>query len=597
MKVRGNERLLEILSQANSLEELDVKSRLRLQEALVEFLRDKEKWSLLPRGEVEQLLKRLSPQPIQTGPFRESVEITYQTPEGESIIKKMMLDFDTVRNENLGSLLKQIVNQQIAIIFQENFCLGLIDHLQRLISMEMELKELDEQSLEQDYEQAEGHTLSFGHINLEDRLPSLSPQDIYFIKRENLGIMVELIPKFVRLPLNKLYYSITQRAPGFPSLTLQFYLSQYLATRSPRDMHQFTGLSQHLIQTFFTKAFYAIHRLGGLTVKELNLPEARRFERFQYITINDEDATPVIRLVSTGVERLGQVKQKLEKLRRVESDIRHLKKRQYALLMEKDITVESILEDFFSHCRERLEEEEEELDPMRRLSLSLWLPQYLYPLAPWDRDNLEEYLLVLTSEETLAHFPQPERQLMESWYQLTEEAVQRDRTVAFLEIINYSNLQDFKHEVLLRLAQQQKLIIEQNIQLILDRIGQQITRMYRLGSLTPATLVRQRYKDLQVHVLPYIYYFETLDDQQNCVWVRSPYPFAKLIYLIWLLERPTSSSSIEIKGNPVDLSISLELLRELLDIEYDQLESSDDDEPDTQAPDEVEEMQPLDADL
>ncbi len=583
MKVRGNERLLEILSQANSLEELDVKSRLRLQESLVEFLRDKEKWSLLPRGEVEQLLKRLSPQPIQSSLFHESVEITYQTPGGESIVKPMIFDFDTVRNESLGLLLKQIVNQQIAIIFQENFCLGLIDHLQRLISMEMELKELDEQSLEEDYEQvAEGHTLSFSHINLEDRLPSLSPQDIYFIKRENLGIMVELIPKFVRLPLNKLYYSITHQAPGFPSLTLQFYLSQYLSTRPMSETGHYSNLSRHLLQTFFTKAFYAIHRLGGLTVRDLNLPEAKRFERFQYITINDEDATPVIRLVSTGVERLGQAKQKLEKLKQIERDIRHLKKRQYALLMEKDITLESILEDFFSHCRKRLETEEEVSDPIRRLSLSLWLPQYIYPLAPWDRDNLEEHLQLMTTEEILSNFPQSERQLMQTWHSLAEEAIQQERTVGFLEIINYSNREDFQHEVLLRLAQQQKIIVEQNIQLILDRIGQQITRMYRLGSLTPSTLVRQRYKDLQVHVLPYIYYFETLDDQQNGVWVRSPYPFAKLIYLIRLLERPAYSSSIEIKGNPVDLSISLELLRELLEIESDQMESSDDDDPDTQ---------------
>ncbi len=588
MKVRGNERLIEILSQANSLEELDVKSRLRLQEALVAFLRDQEKWSLLPPGEMEQLLKRLTTQPIQFSSFRESLEISYQNQEGENIIKKLSLDFDTVRNKGLGSLLEQIVNQQIAVIFQENFCLGLIDHLQRLISMELELKELDEQSLEEDYKQVqEGHTLSFGHINLEDRLPSLSPQDIYFIRRENLGIMVQLIPKFVRLPLNKLYYSIIHRAPRFPSLTLQFYLGQYLSARLPSEASQYTVLSQQLIQTFFTKAFYGIHRLGGLTVQDLNQPEAKRFERFQYITINDEDPTPVIRLVSTGVERLGQVKQKLERLRRIEEDIRNLKKRQYALLMERDITLESTLEDFFNHYRERIEMGEEETEPLHSLSLNLWLPQYIFPLAPWDRENLEEHLRMLMTEETLSSFPKYERELIESWDSLAEEAIQLERTVAFLERINYPSLEAFRQEILLRLAQQQKLIIEQNIQLILDRIGQQITRMYRLGSLTPATLVKQRYKDLQVHVLPYIYYFETLDPQQNCVWIRSPYPFAKLIYLIRLLENPSCSSSIEIKGNSVDLSISLELLRELLSIEYEQLESSDD-EPDTQAPDEVE---------
>jgi len=46
---------------------------------------------------------------------------------------------------------------------------------------------------------------------------------------------------------------------------------------------------------------------------------------------------------------------------------------------------------------------------------------------------------------------------MQTWYSLAEEAIQRERTVGFLEIINYSNREEFQHEVLLRLAQQHKI--------------------------------------------------------------------------------------------------------------------------------------------
>lgn len=592
MKAKENSRLLEILSQTSSLEELDTKVRIRFQEALINFLRDPEKWLLLPRGEVDRLLRQLVSRSRSSSPFLEKVELFCRDADGHLISKQEQLDFDAYRNKNLSDLLSRIVNQEIAVVFQESFGFGLIEHLERLISMEMELKELDEDDLRgkvQDERliEAGNFTLELENIEIEDRLPPLSPQDISYLRMENLGIMVELIPKFVRMPLNKLYHVITKRSKYFPALALQFYLSNYYASRELVTLDRYTPTSQKLVRSFFTKAFYAIHRLGGLTIKELHLPEAKRFERYEYMTVDDEDPTPVIKIVTTGVQRLVLVKEKLAKLKQNEQNIRSLKRQQYRVLMEVDLSLEKILTQLFNEYRYQLEKAQETTDQLQLLSLTLWLPQNIEPLDPWEREIIESHLDLITSEDYRVHLPTYERELIESWPRLAEDACTRKETLAMLEALGEPDQMElFKREILVRLAQQHKAIIEQNLQYVLDQVGQQITRMLRMGTLTPSLLMKQRYKDFQLHVLPYIYYFEAMDGNQNKVWVKSPFPFCKMLNLIEILE-DSSTTTAEIKGDPVDLALTRELLKEMLSVEYSNLEGGETFDYDTQSPDEV----------
>jgi hypothetical protein len=280
-----------------------------------------------------------------------------------------------------------------------------------------------------------------------------------------------------------------------------------------------------------------------------------------------------MRVLTTGVQRLIMVKRRIEKLQFNEQNARKLKRQQYRVLVEVDLTLEKVLEDFFHAYRMQFCQNPEDPDQVQWITQTLWIPDTISPIDPWEREAIEAHLQLLQDSTYLEQIPAAERELTEYWSQVAEESCQRQEILSMLEAVGWEDLETFKQEVLLRLAQQHKLIVAQNLQVIFDQVGRQITRMLRIGSITPSLLINERYGDFQLHVLPYIYYFGTKDTLNNDIWVRSPYPFSKLIFLIRLLEQPLFESSVDIRGDQVDLALTLELLRGLLAAEQTLLAS------------------------
>lgn len=558
---------IEILSQTQNIDNLDVRIRINLQEALIQFIKDENKWSTLPMLEQNRLLQKLATRSQQHNLFSEVISIRCFDEKGNLITRQANLLLDTTRNQNLSKIFDQIVNQHVARAFYEQFYFGLVDHLDRLFTLEQKLMVLEDA-------ETDNHMLPITYFELQEDFLPLSQKDLQLIRDNGLGIMVQLIPRFLRMPLNRLYFTISRKTRDFPSLALQFYLDYYFSALENRD--EFAESRRSLIRTFFTKAFYAIVRLGGLKMSHLELPEASRDERFQYITRRDDDDTRVLESSKAlnldtaeviPVRDFAAIIKELEQLREKE---RQLKQRREVLgpAIKVELTLDKMLADIFQICRDECAVDI--VDEADYFAKTLWIPQKLHPLTVWEREELSHYLDRVTDPEFVEVLPTREKEHIGYWESLAEAEATNEQTLAQLEALNYTeDIATFKAELKIRLAERHQDIVEQNKEIIIKEISKHITRMLRYGSITAEMVVRDRYDAFAENVLPYIYFFSLTNAKDEMLWIPSPYPMSKLLYLIHQVESMVSLA------DSVTLALARTLMEEILQLECKKLEASD----------------------
>ena len=545
---------LELLCQTRSLDDLDTRIRINLQESLIQFIKNEKKWTSLPIGEQNKLLQKLTTRSNESNPFAEKITVKCQDDRGNLITRQANLLLDATRNRNLSQIFDQIVNQQIALVFYEQFCFGIVEHLEKLIDLETRVVAAGEA--------AETTMMVPIHpIDLQDNLLPLSPRDLELIRENGLGIMINLIPRFLRLPLNKLYYAMASRSTDFPSMALQFYLDGYFSSK--RHKAPTSPELEEQIRTLFTKSFYAIVRLGGLSMEQLRQPEASRAERFEYLTLGDEDTSdlmgsqiliPYQQSIRKQLERTRELERQLRQRREVEGP---------AVKVELDL--ERVMEDIFQIYREHEGEESETEEDF--LSRTAWLPEARPPkLSDWDKQVLDQYLERVLDPDSLDQISAMEQRLIQQWSEIAAKEFQDERTYAQLEAIQLTDEENFTYELLLRLAERHRLIMEQNREAVVEQVVKQITRMLRVGSLTPEMVIRERYESFHQDVLPYIYYFTVTNAEGETLWIESPYPLSKLVYLIDRVETITREDGSPLADTP-SLVIAKQLMQELLRIE------------------------------
>ncbi len=546
---------IEILSQTENIDELDTRIRINLQESLIQFIKDEKRWAVLPFPEQNRLLQKLTTRSKQHSLFAEKISIRCLDDKGNIITRQASLLLDTTRNHNLSSIFDQIVNQKIARAFYEQFYFGLVEHLDRLFALEQKLMVLEANH--------EAQMLPITYLELQDDFLPLSQKDLELIRDNGLGIMVELIPKFLRLPLNKLFYSINQVTSDFPSLALQFYLDYYFASFPKVD--DAADHRRNLIRTLFSKAFYAIVRLRGLSMTHLVLPEASRDDRFNYLTRGDEDPTAVFDRETKPAKNYDYdaLIRELQHLREKE---KQLKQRREILgpAIKVELTVDKVLEDVFQECRDT--ESVDVVDEADYYSRTLWVPKRINPLTEWEWAELMDYLTEITEPFYIHCLSCKERALIRRWSDIADQEMVNANTLDVLQALGDFNTEDFKIELKLRLAGQQRDIVEQNQDIVVAGVIKHITRMLRFGSITAEMVVRDRYDAFAVDVLPYIYYHNVTNARQEQIWVESPYPFSKLMYLINRVESMTSVADL------ATLSLARTLLEELLQFERARIE-------------------------
>ncbi len=547
---------IELLCQTRSTDDLDTRIRINLQESLIQFIKDEKKWTSLPIGEQNKLLQRLTTRSNESNPFAERISVKCQDDKGNLITRQANLLLDATRNKNLSHIFDQIINQQIALVFYEQFCFGIVEHLEKLIDLESKVVTAGEAA-----ESASAMTMPIHPVDLQDNLLPLSPRDLELIRENGLGIMINLIPRFLRLPLNKLYYAMAGRSTDFPSMALQFYLDGYYSTKRQRP--NASPELEEKIRTLFTKSFYAIIRLGGLSMEQLRLPEATRDERFQFLTVGDEDASNLMGS-KILVPYQQSIKQRLEKTLELERQLRQRREvKGPAVKVELDL--ERVMEDIFQIYRDQEGDESETEEDF--LTRTAWLPESRpKTLSDWDKQVLGQYLERVLEESYLNQISKRERRLIQRWTKMAETEFADERTYAQLEAIEMTDPHVFTHELRLRLAERHRVIMEQNREVVVEQVVKQITRMLRVGSITPEMVIRERYDSFHQDVLPYIYYFTVTNAKGETLWIESPYPLSKLAYLIERVETITREDGSPLADTP-SLAIAKQLMEGLLQVE------------------------------
>lgn len=554
-KRAGRLTYLELLCQTPRIEELDTRIRINLQEALIHFIKNEKKWATLSLNEQNKLLKKVATRNNESNPFAERIMVKCQDEKGNIFTRQANLLLDTTRNRNLSVIFDSVVNQQIALIFYEQFSFGLVEHLEKLILLESKMIAADKVA------GSDSVVLPMSYIDYQEDLLPLSPRDLELIRENGLGIMAEIIPKILRLPLNKLYYAIANYSTEYPSLALQFYLDCLFSSRE-RQPGVTAEIEDH-VRTLFAKSFYAVLRLGGLTMEQLNAPEPSRSDRFRFFTVGDEDTALLLESNGNSVQK-DAIRSILKERMHLENQLRQRREIE-GPSVKIELTLEQVLSDIFHVYRD--EHGVDAVDELDFLAHTAWLPpKPIQLLSEWEKDTLAHYLNQILQDDVLDRISQQERELIQRWFIIVDREYGNSRTLAQLSEIGIHDRETFEHELLLRLAERHRDIVEQNKEIVVEEVTKQITRMLRVGSITPQMVVQERYDSFHQHVLPHIYYFSTTDAKGDIVWIESPYPLSKLVYLIDRVETmppPVDAATMD----SASLAIAKELMAELLEVE------------------------------
>jgi hypothetical protein len=524
-----------------------VRERLFLQERLIEFILDENNWSELLPSEQSRLLQKLSTRDNSSNPFARPITFQSRDEKGHLIVRKANLLLDTSRNQHLGQIFDQAVDSAIGEVIETQLDRGLLDLMARLLHYQDGVQQIMRR-------QASATPLADDVLGLmEDVLP-LSPEDLRFIQRNQIGIQVPLVPQCLRSPLNRIYEVICEKAPQFSSLAFQFHLQQRIGQQRQSEIWT-------LMLGFISKAFYAVARKQGLSADDLCAPEASWFDRLQYLTEGDESSSALLPghesgEIGTGLE---QVKRELVRLRRETAQIRQRYQVQ-GLSVTVDLTLEQILSDIFGDQRRQLQElaagSEQEYQ-----RLTLWLPTEVKPLAASELENFiqhAEWIAGKTEELSIE-----ENSWLQQWTSLGQQEANDSRTQAQLASIGMSDPEAFPRVIQAYLAKQHQEILQQHIDQVITLACKQVTRLVLNGTLDARSLTRKRYAHFAEEILPYLYFYESVSSTGEIVWIPSPYPLSKLHYALDLIQAQLEGAIPPLQ-DAARLAKAQEMLDELL---------------------------------
>ena len=533
---------LELLCQAPSVADLEPRVRLNLQQSLLQFVKDEAKWLMLPSVEQRRLLKRLTNRMGQTMYFAETVTLPCPNDRGELVPTQVNLLLDATRNDHLSRIFDQIVNPEIALTFHQEFCFGLLELIDTLVALEERVLTHRDRDLAESF-------LFFKIFPEGDmRLLPFSIEDLETIQRSRVGIQVELIPRFLRLPLHRLYRAISSRTRDFPSLTLQFYLERFFSTATWRKHPDPSPRREDYIRTLLTKSFYAIVRSRGLTLEQLEIPQVPRLSWSDYLTLDDDNSTllDLEQAKADQQSRFALLQERLELISRMENSVVAQRRMPTGPLTLVELTYDQVLNDAVHLCLEQ--------ESHAEIETRTWLPSLPVVTLPPDREALFVYLEGVTREAYLKRLPRGERQLIEHWSILVSEVVAEPNLVKQLEALEETP-EHLQNDLLLLLADRHRWMISQNTQTILSIISSHVSRMMHLGTVTPHVVIERRYPLLQEKLLPFVYYVADPEEEN---WLASPYPYGTLLLAI----------EQAYQRQDADGPLSAQLLEELAQIEW-----------------------------
>ncbi len=529
-----------------------VKERLFLQERLIEFILNEKHWSDFVPSEQSRLLQKLSTRDNSSNPFARPITFQSRDEKGNLIVRKANLLLDTSRNQHLGQIFDQAVNTEIGEVIETQLDRGLLDLMARLLHYQDGVQQIMRR-------QASATPFADDVLGLMEEVLPLSPEDLRFIQRNQIGIQVPLVPQFLRSPLNRIYEVVNEKAPQFSSLAFQFHLKQRIGQQRQSEIWD-------LMMGFISKAFYAVARKQGLSSEDLCAPEASWFDRLQYLTEGDESSSTLLPgneagEIGTGLE---QARRELLRLRRETAQIRQRYQVQ-GPSVTVGLTLEQILSDIFRDQRRQQQElaGESEAEYQR---LTLWLPTEVQPLAPSELETLMQHRewIASKSEELSAE----ENSWLQQWTSLGQQEASDPRTQAQLASIGMSDPQALLQVIQAYLARQHQQILQQNIEQVISLACKQVTRLVLNGTLDARSLTRKRYAFFAEEILPYLYFYESISSKGERVWIPSPYPLSKLHYALELIESQLEGTMIPMQ-DLARLAKAQEMLDELLLIMLD----------------------------
>ncbi len=548
---------LQVLYRSKQVNDLDTRARINLQQELIDFLKDPDKWLYLSRAEQRKLLYRLRPQQKMATAFTSAVKIKCFDDEGSIVTKDVILQLDANRNRNLELLFNQIINPDIASIFFEEFCFGLLELIDKLIHIQsVTLHSLDALLTEQN------------QADLRLYFP-FSAQELTVVHDSGNGFEIQLIPRFLRLPLNKLFYAVKRAAPDFPSLVLQFYLDQYFLSDYWIKKYQGTEDNARVIRIFLAKAFHAIHRASGLTTEHLDLPEANHTNRFQYLTITDEDTALLFSQESSLNPAQLELRDKFKQFLAQPEPPEDTKQRRVVTgpSVKVELTLEKVLEEVFTDYSDRYQVHWKSHDFTR----PIWLPQEntLGTLSLVERQALKEHLTEVMRADYQSQLATSEVYLLHLWTEMAEKEYENEATHSQLKALGVSKYH-FSEELMLLLAKQHRTLVSQNAVDVVKGIVQHLTLMVRLGTLSLEMLIQQRYDRISSDVLPYLYHVRVPNQQGDLVWQPSPYPFGTMLYVLKVL--PDLMQTETEQTDQTSINLARNLLQVLCNFERKQAE-------------------------
>ncbi len=543
---RSQATYLELLCQAPSVADLDPRVRLNLQQSLLQFVKDESKWLALPSIEQRRLLKQLTNRMGQSMYFAETLTLPCLNDQGELVPTQVSLLLDATRNDKLSRIFDQIVTPEIATTFHQEFCFGLLDLIDDLITLEERVLG------HRDGDPAQSYLISQLFPEGEMGILPFSIADLEIIQRSRFGIQVELIPRFLRSPLNRLYGAISSTSREFPSLTLQFYLERFFSTPGWKHRIDSSPHREDYIRTLLTKSFSAIVRSGGLSLHELELPQASRLSWFDYLTTEDDSsaALDLKQAIAQHQSRYQLLQERLTLLSQVNSRVVAQRRMPTGPLTLVELTYDQVLHEALDCCLEQAADGSD---------APAWIPLSTDRVFPLEESLT--YLEGVTSETYLARLPDKEQALIRGWISMVETVIADPSLAQQMEALEETP-DHLKTDLLVLLAERHRWIVSQNTSTILSIISSHVSRMMHLGTVTPQVVVERRYPLLKEKLLPFVYY---IPDAEESSWLTSPYPFGTFLHTIEAADEIQDGNS----------ALAAQLLEELAKIEWHYLSQAE----------------------
>ncbi len=523
----------------------NLRQRILLQERLIEFILNERNWSDLLLSEQSRLLQQLGTRDNSSNPFAQPIQFTSRDEKGNRITRKANLLLDTSRNHNLSAVFDQVAHGSFTQVIRDHLDNGLLDLLARLLRFQDQVMAYGRQQISSVGEDLQSLMVETFPLALED---------LRLIQSHGLGLALPLIPHCLRAPLNGIYQVIREQARTLPSLAFQFHLELIFPKRERQGIWP-------LVLGFVGKAFYTVVRMQGLTAEQLHVPEANWLNRLDYFTLDDESdsgawAASAGELLMAG-SSLQVLRGELERLKRESTQIKQRREIQ-GPVVKTELTLEQVLKDIFREHQSQIAQQTGD-DETEFLSATLWLPSEITLFTPWEEADLDLYLH--WSQSLIPDLPPEEANLINYWTQWGIKESQDPRTQSQLNALGLSDPSLFIRAIERLMAHRHRCLLQQNVDLIIQRTCQQVTRLVLNGTLESRRLVRDRFNIFEQEVLPYLFYYETEIAGGEKAWISSPYVYSKLYYTLDRIEEYLAADKPPIE-KPI-LAKGQEMLEEL----------------------------------